>query len=294
MVFKKSIIIPTIVFLLNVCIFGEKSESYILIKPFTVNSNDSLKYEQLHLALIKRLEYEILPRDVKPVSDETYKNYSVIVEGVIDTLDGVLVLLFRLSGNEEQGKEEKLIPLRNHSIEDLLDIMALKIRYFLEQNISGRLRISSRPLNCDVFLNGVKIGVTPAELVLEKGQYKIGINRENLYPWSDSVVIEAGREKILNPSLEFQGYKIKPFIYTSAILSVATIVSWVIEFKLHESYKDLYVGLPQTDYDWHWNRYRNANYIRIGLFNATIAGWTICGFQWTRNRTLKRKIFGQN
>ncbi|MDO5576115.1 MAG: PEGA domain-containing protein [Fibrobacter sp.] len=265
-----------------------------MIKPFVVNISDSLKYQQIHLALLKRLEYEIFPKAITLACGESSQNSSVVAEGVIDTLDGTEVLIFRLSGNEELGKEEKLIPLRNNSIEELVDIMALKIRYFLDQNISGKLRISSRPLNCDVLLNGIKIGVTPAELVLEKGQYNIGISREHLYPWYDSVLIEPGREKHLNPSLEFEGHTTRPFVYSSAVLTLATIVTWVIESRAHDSYKNLPDGLPQSDYNRKWNRYRNANYIRIGLLNASIIGWTIGGFQWTRNRSLERKIFGQN
>ena len=101
--------------------------------------------------------------------------------------NGMPVVLFRLINQNDDGEETKLIPLSNRPIDEVLDLMTLKIRQFLEQNISGKVRISSVPLDCDILLNGIKIGTTPAELILEKGIYNIRLQREYLFPYQDSV-----------------------------------------------------------------------------------------------------------
>ena len=92
--------------------------------------------------------------------------------------------------------------------------------------------------------------------------------------------------------MRFEGYNIKPWTLSSSILTLCTIVSFFIEKNLHDNYKQLEKGVTQEVYDNNYNIYRASNYIKIGLLNTAILGWTITGFQFTRNKSLKKRIYG--
>jgi hypothetical protein len=268
--------------------------SYIGINPFIITIADSSPYKNFHTKLHRRLQYELLPHGIKPVIIDSIKPEEcvTVANGTIElTEENQPILRFELSGLMTSGEETKTIPLQNRTIDEVLDLLALKIRNFLEQNISGKLRISSTPLNCNIQLNGLSIGTTPAELTLERGLYTVKIQRDHLLAYTDTIEILSGKETSLQAAMKFEGSNVKPWVIGATAVTVCTIVSWIIESSLHNTYKNLEKGLPQSVYDNHYKPYQTTNYVRISLLNASILGWTISGFQIARNKTLEKTIF---
>ena len=280
--------------LVSTSILFANPDSFIGIKAFSVTIPESSDYSQFHTELFKRLQHEIIPHGIIPVLLHEADTVSCIAyaEGVIEMHNDVLTLLFRLT-NHESEEETKLIALADRSKDEILDIMALKIRQFLEQNHTGRVRISSVPLDCDILLNGIRIGTTPAELVLEKGTYSVRLEKEFLSPYIDSIIIVPGNEAALQAQMQFSGHRVKPWAAAASLFTAATIVLWIVENNLHQDYRDLTHGTSQSEFNSQYNRYRNANYIRVGLLNASVLGWTVSAYQYTRNKALKRRIFGR-
>ncbi len=171
--------------------------------------------------------------------------------------------------------------------------MVLKVRSFLEQNLSGKLRISSSPLDCDILLNGVKIGKTPAELVLEQGNYFIQLQREHLLPFKDSVTIQPGHETSLSAAMRFEGRRIRPWTVTAAILTGCMIAAQVLEIKFKDGYHDLREA-PDDRWDRAFQRYQAANAAKISFLIPSATAWIIAGYHFQENRSLKRRIFGSN
>ena len=83
------------------------------------------------------------------------------------------------------------------------------MHHFLEQNISGKVR-SSQPLDCSIYLNGIRIGETPAELTLGQGRYAIRLQRDYFLPFKDSISVTPGHETLVSPNLQFEGYRLTP------------------------------------------------------------------------------------
>jgi hypothetical protein len=256
---------------------------------------DSVLYRDLHLHLYKRLSFEPLPCGVKPaiVENGTESNCIVMASGSIDTENQVSTLHFVLTSSLHEGEEIKNVPLKGLEIEQIVDIMVLKIRYYLEQNISGILRISSTPLGCTVLLNGISVGTTPAELTLEKGSYILKLQHDYLHTFIDTVEINSGNHVSIQPIMRFEGHRLKPWIICATVLTFGTTISWIVENSLHRSYTSLEEGLDQSVYDKAFNRYKPVNYMRIGLLNASALCWTVNGFLIVRNISLKKKIFGK-
>jgi hypothetical protein len=291
----RKLFICSVAVFINLCPHLLSADSFIGINPFSINVSDSTAYTDLHKALFKRLQYELLPYGIKPALMDELKGQEcvAIVGGRIEEISGTPVINFHLSSTMDSEDEIKRIPLTNHSIDEVLDLLALKTRYFLEQNVSGKVRISSVPLECDILLNGIKIGRTPAELVLEKGVYNVRLEREHLYTFTDTLIVAAGKETSLQAEMSYKGYRVRPWVIGSSLLTLCTAASWIIEHNLHLDYKRLPRGTPQDKFNSSYNRYRNANYLRISLLNSAILGWTVSGFQITRNKALKKRIFGR-
>lgn len=275
--------------------FAADTGSVIGIRNFQINPIDSTSYQNLHISLYKRLLYESLPYGIRPeiLHNDYHSDYISVVSGTIDLENDTPVLHLVLSGPLSNERETKSIPLKGMEIEQILDIIILKIRYFLEQNVSGKLRISSTPLGCSVLLNGITIGTTPAELTLEKGTYVLKLQHDHLYTFIDTVEITSGTELSVQPNMRFEGFKQTPWLLSATLLTVGTSISWIIEGSLHKSYKNLPLGESKEVYNQRYLRYRNANYFRIGLLNATALCWTVNGFIIVSNNSIKKKIFGK-
>ncbi len=284
--------------LLLCCISGAlfaQGASFIGIRSFKIEMDDSAFYRDLHLQLYKRLSFEPLPYEIKPaiLENDLESNFIAIAGGSINMENQTPTLHFVLTGSSHGGEEIKNIPIKGLEIEQIIDIMVLKIRYFLEQNISGILRISSTPLGCTVLLNGITVGTTPAELTLEKGSYILKLQHDYLHPFIDTLEIASGNQISVQPLMRFEGHKLKPWLFSAIILSLSTTICWITENSLHRSYSSLEQGLDQSVYDRAFGKYKPVNYLRIGLLNASALCWTVNGFLIVRNASLKTKIFGK-
>lgn len=270
-----------------------KSNSYIGIKRFAITSSVSEYYNSLDILLFQRLNFELLPRGIKPVliADSLNMNCIATVQGTLEIIADEPMLIFSISGISGSEEETKKIAIKEQSPDAIVDIMAIKVRHFLEQNISGKLRISSVPLDCDLLLNGIKIGKTPAELVLEQGMYTIEIQREYLLPYRDTVSILPGQETSLAKTLQFKGHALKPWVIGGLLFTGSFIVSQIVEshFRAEYSVKNAAMG---TDYfNTKWKQYRTANTIKIAFLIPMATTWTITGYQILENRSLKKHIF---
>jgi hypothetical protein len=276
-------------------LFAADNTSFIGIRSFKIDMEDSVLYQDLHLHLYKRLSFEPLPYGVKPaiIENDPESNYIAVASGSIYIENQVPTLHFVLTGLSHDGEEIKNVPLKGLELEQIVDIMVLKIRYYLEQNISGILRISSTPLGCAVLLNGITVGTTPAELTLEKGSYVLKLQHDYLQTFIDTVEINSGNHVSVHPMMRFEGHRLKPWLLCATILTLSTTISWIAENSLHRSYSSLEEGLEQSVYDNAFNKYKPVNYLRIGLLNASALCWTVNGFLIVRNISLKKKIFGK-
>ncbi len=276
-------------------LFAAECSSFIGIRSFKVEVEDSILYRDLHLHLYKRLSFEPLPYGIKPaiLENDPVNNYMAVASGSIDVENQVPTLHFVLKSSSHDGEEIKNIPLKGLEFEQIVDVMVLKIRYYLEQNISGILRISSTPLGCTVLLNGITVGTTPAELTLEKGSYILKLQHDYLYNFTDTVEIKSGNHVSVQPTMRFEGHRLKPWILCATILTLSTTISWIAENSLHRSYSSLEEGLEPPVYDKAFRKYKPVNYLRIGLLNASSLCWTVNGFLIVRNISLKKKIFGK-
>lgn len=241
--------------------------------------------------LLKRLQFEHLPGGIVPVILEKPQCDSciAIVCGEIETVDSTDFLHMKISDTSRSNIEQKRFPLSSYSIDDIVDLEILKIKSFLERKFFVKVRINAIPLDCDVYLNGVRVGDTPTELVLESGNYRLSLEHEFCRVYRDSIEILPGNDVDINATLKFKGYQSKPFLWGSLLLSAATAGVWITEAVLHHQYLGLKKGSPEfNDY---FRRYETANYIRIGLLNGAALSWTVSGFLSIKNRNLKKKLF---
>jgi len=267
-------------------------DTRICIHPFTTTQKDK-SFKDLHILLEKRLQYELLPREIKPLlhREETDSNCHIMAEGDIHPGNSGSILTFRITGKREMGNESKTILLENKTPEEVVDILALKIRHYLEQSITGKLRLSSTPLDCIIYLDGAKIGRTPAELILEKGEHTLRIEGEHLAPFSQKLMIEPGNNVSVSADMKFRGYKVKPWILATTGSAIAAIAAGVFEYRLHKEYLSVRSN-EQPEFDIPYNRYRTAHYIRISLMNVTALTATVSIYLGTKNHFLKLRIFG--
>ena len=283
-------------FLLPSTVFSEESNSYIGIKRFTISSPAMEYYQSLDVLLYQRLNFDILPHGLVPVlvTDSIPSDCIALASGSVEIVDSLPFLIFNISGIGSNAHEEetKKIPLDNQPVDAIVDMMSLKIRHFLDQNISGRVRISSNPMNCNIYLNGVKIGNTPAELTLEQGRYAVRLQREYFLPYKDSIMVSPGRETNLSAGMEFEGHKLRPWVASATILSISTLLLQLAESYFHSSYMSL---TPEEGdkFEPYFNRYKTTNFIKIVVLIPTVTTWTISASHYFENKKLKQRIFNE-
>lgn len=66
----------------------------------------------------------------------------------------------------------------------------------------GTLSIDSYPQNCEVYLNGEYVGVTPLEKSVKIGKYTLEVKKEGYEDYKKEVTIERGKETVIIANLE--------------------------------------------------------------------------------------------
>ncbi len=244
--------------------------------------------------LQKRLQFEHLAGGITPIiiNDSRCDSCIAVICGEVKMVDSARFLHLKLSDNSGTNIDEKDFPLSLYSIDDIVDLVVLKVNNFLERKFFVKVRISSMPLDCDLYLNGVKVGVTPAELTLEKGRYRVSLEHEYCGVYRDSLLLSPGRDVDLSATLKFIGYPAKPFLAGSVVLSLITTGAWLTEYSLHKQYSALPPG--SSKFNNYFKRYQTANYIRIGLLNTGVLSWSFTSVFSIKNNSLKRKLFSSN
>ncbi|HEX2958464.1 MAG TPA: PEGA domain-containing protein [Chitinispirillaceae bacterium] len=252
--------------------------SYLGICVLTGDSSQNHDIRELPKKLQKRLQFEHLAGGVLPVIIDGTRCDSCIalVYGEVIKIDSSRYLHLRISDNSGLNIDEKDFPLSSYSIEDIIDLGVLKINTFLERKYFVKVRVSSMPLDCDLYLNGVKVGVTPSELTLENGNYRVSLEHEYCAVYRDSLTILPGKDVDLNATLDFKGFQTKPLLFGSVFLSLATAGFWLAEYTYHKEYLGLDKG--SREFNNYFKRYQAANYIRIGLLNTGVLSWSFTGF----------------
>lgn len=268
------------------------NDSYIGIRRFTINSSTIDYYQSIDVLLFQRLNFELLPHGVKPIliHDSIPSECIAMAGGSVELVDSVPFLFFEVRGvgTTANDVETKKISLQNQPVDAIVDILALKIRHFLEQNVSGKLRISSKPLDCEILLNGVKIGKTPADLILENGTYAVQMNRDHFAPFVDSAVVLPGRETSLSATMEFRGYNVRPWLLSAVFLTLGTVTVQIVEAQLHHEYLD---AMREDEFNKAYDRYEITNAIKIVMLIPTVTAWTMSGYLSYQNNSLKKSIF---
>ncbi|MBN1757242.1 MAG: PEGA domain-containing protein [Chitinispirillaceae bacterium] len=266
------------------------------IKRFTIASPAMDYYQSLDVLLYQRLNFEILPHGVTPflIQDTVPQECIAIATGSIDIVDSLPILTFTITGLDENTPEEesKKISLNNQPVDAVVDVMTLKMRNFLEGNISGKVNITSKPKDCSIFLNGIRIGATPAELTLKQGKYALRLQRDYFLPFKDSIMISPGRETIVKADLQFEGHRLQPWIISGTVLAIATLA-----FQIAETYyQSAYLSLTPEEgdlFDPYFNRYKTANILKITFLIPTITAGTISISNFLENRSLKKRLFNE-
>ncbi|NLI56841.1 PEGA domain-containing protein [bacterium] len=66
----------------------------------------------------------------------------------------------------------------------------------------GTLSIDSYPQNCEVYLNGEYVGVTPLEKSVNIGKYALEVKKEGYEDYKKEITIERGKETVIIANLE--------------------------------------------------------------------------------------------
>ena len=203
-------------------------------------------------------------------------------------------LEFFIRNRNQKEEDVKKLIITDYTADEIIDLLSLKVNHFLERNVSGKLFLSSTPSDCDVLLNGVKVGQTPAEFILEKGRYSIQLQREYLQTYKDSVIIDAGKEISLAPTMQFEGLKTRPWLISALVFTGCTLAAQAIEYKFYKDYKDLTWDNSEAQFDRYFNRYWMANIVKVSLLLPTAATWSLSGYSYFENQALRNKIFTNN
>lgn len=269
------------------------SESFLGIQQFKVDSTLIGQWDSLDSQLYQRLNFELLPQGIKPLllRNSQPKSCVAIASGTISIIDSMPQLEFFITNSNRKEEDVKKLIIADYTVDEIIDLLSLKVHHFLERKVSGKLLLSSTPSDCDVLLNGVKIGQTPAEFILEAGKYSIQLEREYLNTFRDSVIINAGKEVSLTPVMKFDGLKTRPWLISALIFTGCTLASQLLEYKLYKDYEGLTYNNTEDQFDRYFNRYWMANIIKVSFLLPTAATWSLTGYSYFENQTLKKKIF---
>lgn len=272
-----------------------EEKSFIGIKRFSFNDSASAYYNSIDILLFQRLSFELLPRGIKPllIEDSIPHNCIALAGGQIEITDGEPILIFSVTGTAHYEEEIKKISLSGQPVDAVVDLLAIKIRQFLEQTISGKLIITTTPRDCDILLNGVRIGKSPAELILGQGTYAIQLQRDYLYPFIDTVRVFPGKETNLTSNMVFKGHTVKPWCISAIVFTGGLLIAQALEYHYDQRYSRLKTPASKTEFNDNFYFYRTANTVKISLLVPMTLTWTIAGYHFFENRSLKQQIFTQ-
>ncbi|MBD3321890.1 MAG: PEGA domain-containing protein, partial [Chitinivibrionales bacterium] len=217
-----------------------------------VNKTGNAAFDNFHLLLRRRLEYELLfPGLVVKAWNAEYSASSspqmqskYVLTGTFnqDTGSGENLCTFTIINNREGESSRKKFPVGSMSRNDVAETIILKTGNFLKKPILGELTIASNPPGCDVLLDGVNTGRTPKAFSLEEGEYSLKLSGEFLDPFVQSVLIEPGRTVDLNIQMNFKGYPTFYWLAASSAFTGFAVIAFVLERNYHDEYMDLDQG----------------------------------------------------
>lgn len=292
----KNLVSFNLITLLYICSsFCQPNDDRQIIQILPFQSEVQSVVDSIESQLSNRINNEIGIDNITAVASKTIDSARSIalVQGAAKVVENNrLQLIVKLSSLKTQNEVTNEIPLNGKSQDDVIDIIIIKLRHFLEQNTSGKLIISSIPLDCSIYLNGIRSGRTPTELTIDKGVHIIQLEGDHLKMFRDTVKINPGQEVRIQKLMEFNGNATRPWIYAASLATLGTIISGIYEYKYHKPYKQFH--LPTDPYDNYYKPYRTAYYTRLTFLNISALTWTIAIYQISSNYRLKTRIFGKS
>lgn len=284
--------------------FGYTFETETLaIFKFNSNLSDST-FQDFSTALEKELRlemgnsgfriihYKIEFKDAFKIDSIKSENSRLALFGNFEELrNGKKIFNFKILDMKTRIKEEKSIPVNFMEYEDLSQIIILKTRNFITNSVLGNLKISSKPLGCNIFLNQKNVGITPKEFFLKSGKYNINIEKKDLYSHSYHIEMKPGKLATINSKMEFKGYNTKYWILGAAIATWQAALFYALE----RNFRDNYLSLPLNSehYKDNYNSYNRTKNIRFGLTSVAGISWISTLYCYFSNKTKKNKIFNK-
>jgi hypothetical protein len=299
---KTAILCAHILFAASGDVVAEASQC-LALRAF-VNHTSLHGFSSFGDILSQKLKYDYLPEGIEPIDAAERAPDSAqciyFVAGAIDSGYQGYFLHLELGDTLGANAETRIIPLEDKDPETLADIAIAKIRDFLEQSLLSKITVSSTPLDCRVYINGVNSGVTPAELLLSPGKYVISVRADYCAPFRDTLLLTPGRKVTVRAAMRFEGHSLRPWIIGAVATTAIAVAGGAAEYHYHGKYLEIprtrekdgkTVQTPQQEFNEAFSRYESARVVRISIMNTAALGWLIAGFHHVRNRMLKKKVF---
>jgi hypothetical protein len=281
---------------------GEFCLSVLPIANYTTLKSE---FSDLHSKLLRKLEHEFMGQRIRSVvkADKDSSTCEYYISGTIDSSMQGYILILNIGDYTMSEGESKVIPIEGKNIDELLDLIVVRIRYFIEHSLLSTVSVSSNPLGCDVAVNGKKSGKTPTELLLKPGQYAINVSNRYFQPFNDSIFVTPRQRADIKAEMVFRGSNVTGWVITASVFSALTIGAAAAEYKFHKDYLNVprfcdesqaggdYERCSQEEYNAGFNRYRLAGYAAIGLAGASGITLSISGFNFFRNKSVKKSLY---
>jgi hypothetical protein len=281
---------------------GARAEFRLGIEPFGNMVPAKTEFDGFHLGVYEKLQIEGTREGVRPVlvadGDSTECEY--YVRGTVDSSMQGYILILSLGDYARAQNESKVIPVGGKTREELLDFIALQIRYFLEHSLLSDVSISSIPLGCNVAVNGKKSGKTPLELLLKPGHYVLNISHSYFYPFTDSLFVTPRQKAAIRAEMKFRGANSGGWCAAAVVFSALAATAVIAEYRFHKDYLDVprfrpddngYERTGQEEYNRKFLRYKNMTYARSGLLGISGISWSVTAVNFFRNKSIKKKLY---
>jgi len=283
---------------------AQQAEGGILAVLRFSNGTDDARFDDFHLLLRKRLEYEMLVPglpvkawgashdQLSDIDKEELAKFQFTVYGSfwLDLASQETVLTFAIVDRNDGKETGKRIMLRGMNVNEIADIVVMKVSNTLRSNILGKLNVTSSPARCEILLNGVSTGLTPKEFSLEPGKYWVEVRGEFLQPFKTEVDLAAGASRDLYAPLDFRGYPVAPWLFGAVAGVASTAIAWGAESRYHREYKALSHNASTDEFAHRFEAYRSANTVRVTLQCITTIPLTGASFTFVINRSLKKRV----
>ncbi len=150
-----------------------------------------------------------LNTETGPVLLDAYISKALIAKSNKEEADALMALKGAFFVNP-------LLELSHHEYPPSLVALAEKVRSDVAAAAKGSLRVKSSPHGADVFLNGIRQGVTPLELGdLPQGNYSLRISANRYQPYETDITVLSNEDMTIRSRLKWvKGHRTKADLET--------------------------------------------------------------------------------